>query len=53
MPKDQEIKDLAGEYSEAGGRGSRILKVTFTQNEDASYHLSGNRTSSLIKTPRN
>ena len=49
MPKAQDIKDLAGEYSETGGRGSRILKVSFSQDEDASYHLSGNRTSSLLE----
>lgn len=48
MPRDQqEIKDLVGKYSETGGRGSRAIVVTFTQEEDASYNLSGNSCSQL------
>ena len=54
MAKDpQEIKDLAGKYSEAGGRGSRVLVVTFSQDENASYYLSGNRNSVLINPLKN
>ena len=52
MPKDQqEIKDLVGKYSEAGGRGSRVISVKFTQDEDASYNLSGNSFSQWTNLP--
>ena len=52
MPKDpQEIKDLAGKYSETGGRGSKALVVTFSQEEDASYNLSGNSFCQLSDLP--
>ena len=55
MPKvkdEQEIQDLIGLYSEAGGTGSKVILITFSQEEDASYNLSG-IDCQLIDMPRN